>query len=570
MSVLTGTCRVAVLLLAGSLGVIGLTTVGGADEAAGRALPVPGADCGPGSLPETGLQGQVPKADRLSGRSTEGYRCNLELVGRHQGEGASIQNAWYGDCDYFGTAIGGPVRNPGVQVLDVSNPAQPQVTARLVSPAMTEPWESLKVHEGRGLLAGVHGGVGASPVFFDVYDVKTDCTEPRLLSSVPLPSNIVGHEGTWAPDGKTYWVGMIGGLAAIDVADPTRTRLLYTDDSRVHGLSLSEDGNTAFLAAMSVMDGEPNGLRVLDVSEIQARKPRPRAREISTHYWADGSVAQHTIPVTYGGRPFLFFVDEGGSRYADRSEGLQGLRSPAGAARLIDISDLRRPYTVAKMKLEIQLAEHEAEARDDLEGNGIFGYQGHYCSVDRPADPTALACSYFQSGIRVFDVRDPYSPREIAYFNPPAQSGRQAELPGSWHVSSPARAGLDLAANQDSIPMANLTADWCMAQVRFHPTRNELWTHCTDNGLLVMKFTNGAYPLPPLDEPMSFRGPATGQGETASSAASTKAAAQRPAATAARLQLAYRCVVVPGLDDLAVQRLWQIVSARDGAQARAH
>jgi hypothetical protein len=548
-------------------------TIGDTSPAAGAVVErsVAPAECGPGSNPETGLQGQVPSADRASGRSRAGYRCNLELVGQYQGEGGSWQSAWYDHCAYYGTALGGPVRNPGVQVVDASDPTRPTVTTRLVSPAMTEPWESLKVHEGRKLLGAVHGGLDLGTVFFDVYDLS-DCAAPRLLSSLPLPSNIVGHEGTWAPDGRTYWVGMGGGgLAAIDVTDPRSTRLVYVDGSRVHGLTISADGNTAYVAVISILDGDPNGLRIVDVSEVQARRPAPRIRTVSTLYW-DRGFAQLTLPVTYGGRPFLFFTDEGGSRYPDRSEGLAGFRSPAGAARLIDISDVRNPRLVSKMKLEIQLPEHEATARADTEDNGVFGYQAHYCSVDRETDPTALACSYFQSGIRVFDVRNPYQPREIAYFNPPAQTGKQAELPGSMHVSGPAPLAVGLFFNQDSVPRANLTADWCTAQVRFYAPRNELRTHCMDNGFLVLKFSNAAYPLPPLAAPPVP--PATSEAVEISARPDAKPEGSRPVAngqpaeqrpstlTANRLQLAYRCIVAPQLDDGAIDRLFTLVVGR--------
>ena len=55
--------------------------------------PVARADCGPGSMPETAIQGRVSMEDRLSGRSQQGYSCNLELVGQHQGKGASWQHA---------------------------------------------------------------------------------------------------------------------------------------------------------------------------------------------------------------------------------------------------------------------------------------------------------------------------------------------------------------------------------------------------------------------------------------------------------------------------------------------
>lgn len=63
--------------------------------------PVPRAQCGPGSRPETALQGSVPVADRASGRSAQGYTCNAELVG-HYGPARIIpqrQEIWFTDQD---------------------------------------------------------------------------------------------------------------------------------------------------------------------------------------------------------------------------------------------------------------------------------------------------------------------------------------------------------------------------------------------------------------------------------------------------------------------------------------
>jgi hypothetical protein len=537
--------------------------------------PVPRAECGPGSRPETGLQGQVPLEDRASGRSASGYRCNVELVGQYQGEGASLMGAWYDHCYYYSTALGGTVKSPGVQVIDASNPKQPKLTTALATLPMSEPWESLKVHEGRDLLAAVQMGPAWNPpTVFHVWDVKSDCTAPRLLSTLPLP--VQGHEGAWAPDGNTYWIGhWTGGWAAIDVSDPRHPRLLYADDSRVHGLSLSADGNTAYLAVPSIMEGDPNGLRVVDVSEVQSRRPLPRVHTLSTLYWTDGSVAQRPIPVTYGGRPFVIFTDEAGSRSGDRSAGWLGFGSPAGATRIIDISDVPRPRIVSKLKLEIQMPEQAERNWADTEGNGGIGYQTHYCDVDQDVDPTALACSHFESGIRVFDIRNPYQPREIAYFNPPAQIGKQAELQASWHASGPEAVFASIALKamrgeaglpkEDSFPRANLTADWCTSQVRFYKPRNELWTHCTDNGFMTLKFTNGAYPLVPVGTPRPPYGNAElagadgGTGGQKPSAVVSSSATETarspttprewPAVAPGRSQPAYGCMIVPPLDE---------------------
>jgi hypothetical protein len=94
--------------------------------------------CAPGSHPETSLQGEVTQADRASGRSTVGYSCNLSLLGQFQGQGATWVDPSYGHCAYVGQGIGGTLAapDPGVRVIDVSDPAHPVRSAVRATPAM--------------------------------------------------------------------------------------------------------------------------------------------------------------------------------------------------------------------------------------------------------------------------------------------------------------------------------------------------------------------------------------------------------------------------------------------------
>ncbi|WP_019874061.1 LVIVD repeat-containing protein [Sporichthya polymorpha] len=467
-----------------------------ADSTAIADSAVPRATCGPGSSPETGLQGQVPLRDRQSGRSQQGYWCNLELLGQHQGEGTTWVNPQYKHCAYNATAFAGipTKKSQGVQVIDVGNPRKPRLTANLTSPAMLAgTWETLKVNEERGLLAGVSVGPVVGALSFDVYDISTDCTRPKLLNSFSsadftLPASTINHEGQWSPDGRTYWSSSLagGGLTAIDVSDPTKPRIAGVGTVGVanHGFELSEDGNRLYL---STAFGA--GVIILDVSEVQARNPVPVIRQLGSVFWGGpASVGQHTIPVTWSGKPYLIAVDE----FA--GEGVH----------IIDISDETRPRIVRQLQLEIQQPQNAAVSAEDTKGNGLFGYDAHYCTVDRRTDPTALACGMMQSGVRVFDVRNPLTPREIAYYNPPAQVGRNADLSGSEHATynfiSQSSNVSDIRDAGPSVllgasPYANLTADWCSSPPRF-VGKDQLWVSCQDNGFLALKFTNKAYRRP--------------------------------------------------------------------------
>jgi hypothetical protein len=454
--------------------------------------------CGQGSRPETALQGQVPLEERLNGRSKEGYSCNLELTGQYQGEGSAVVSAVAGHCAYMPTSysVVDKKKSQGVQVIDVSDPANPRLAKALDTKAFhVGTWESLKASPDGKLLAG--GGVGLliGSGKLDVYDVS-DCASPKLLNvdantSDSLAVKNQSHEGEWSPDGKTYWTSAtspFGSVSAIDVSDPTKPKNIYYGGSTVlisHGMSFNADGTRLYMASIF-----PAGINIVDVSDIQNRKASPRLRLVSKITWRDGTITQRALPVTIKSKPYLIVMDEYGG---------MGL---AGGLRFIDISDERNPTVVSHIRLAIQLKENAAKLKEDVKGNSLFTYDAHYCDVDRKTDPTALACGYFNSGIRVFNIVDPLKPKEIAYFNPPAQTGRNAELLGSDHSYAPAFGTISgtriadpatLQTPQQNGKFADLTADWCSSPPRF--VNNQLWVTCNDNGFMVLKFTNGAYPI---------------------------------------------------------------------------
>jgi LVIVD repeat-containing protein len=396
--------------------------------------PVPRADCGRGSRPEGDLQGRVPAG------SDEGFICNLTLLGR-AGETGGFKVERYVDragheCAYYDTALVFPTnapylaaQTPGTTVLDMSDPAMPKVTATLVTPAFQSPHESVLVNQRRGLLAAVMGNLATAPGIVDLYDVSKDCRRPELLSSTP--TGFLGHESGFAPDGNTFWATSLfsGTITAIDVSDPRVPVTLWTGDYSSHGMSLSADGNRAYLAELN------GGLTILDVSEIQARKADPQARVVSRLTWPELSIPQNHEPVTIGGKPYLVETDE----FAVSEPPIPEADGPVvGAARIISIADETAPKVVSNIRLAVHEPEHRQEISDDPgTSNPGQGYAAHYCGVPRRRDPRIAACSMIASGLRVFDIRNPRKPREIAYFVAPAKPSTVSPEGANYAMSRP-------------------------------------------------------------------------------------------------------------------------------------
>jgi hypothetical protein len=502
---------------------------GGRDDEHGKdrgdpPLTVPKAKCGPHDKVETGLQGQVPAALRAAG--FKGFNCNLELIGQSRGDGANWQTTQFRErshghsrkkervCGYHGTASptlslpGRPTATLGVPVLDLTDLSNPTPTVHLQTTSMLDPWESLKVNERRQLLAADNGQNGGGGPEVDIYDISDDCRFPQLLASLPvgtgsdggLVAPVIGHEGSFAPDGLTYYGGDLSNQQyyAVDVSNPTEPKLLSTwkpGIANVHGMSISDDGKRGYFVILGFGAGltDPavpptNGLQIYDLSDIQARKPNPQAKLISSLLWKDGSGAQHTINVKIRGKPYVIFVDEAGSggfsSQAQREAACAAGLTPYPMARIIDISNEKKPRIVTRIMTETHDPANCSKTLPDLVGLSIFTYGTHYCSVDNRHHATTLACGMFNSGIRVYDIRDPERVKEIAYYNPAGtttpSTGSNHNLGGNWKAGG---------------------ADWCAAQVHLDADKGTLWTTCQDNGVLTLKFRKGVWPFPESSTP---------------------------------------------------------------------
>jgi hypothetical protein len=431
-------------------------------------VATPRAQCGSGSHPEPGMQGRMAREDVDSGRAAKGYWCNLTLIG-HEGETGGFRVHRYIDpagheCAYYDTALLFPSnalslagQPTGVAVLDMSDPNHPVRTETLVTPAMQSPHESLNISVKRGILAAVLGNPAQYPGGVDIYDISKDCRHPEVKAA-GFPASPFGHESGMAPDGLTFYPTSIGtnDTTAVDISNPQLPRQVWNGkDWGTHGMSVSDDGNRGYFAA--------GALVIADLSEVQARKPNPQVREISRLTWSNITIPQIPIPVTIKGKPYVVEVDEYSQGADGGSVAAHGPR--VGAARIIDISDETKPRVVSNIRLEV----HQPENRDAIAGDygaqsPVQGYAAHYCNVPRRVDPGIFACSMILSGLRVFDIRDPENPKEIAYFMAPPST-----------ISATGSPTIDERAN------------WAMSQPAFAPERNEIWYSDGTSGFYALK-----------------------------------------------------------------------------------
>jgi hypothetical protein len=428
------------------------------------AVPTPRASCISGQHHETGLQGRVPAGAK------DGYDCNVSVVS-HQGHSGGYRVWRYVDsqgheCAYYDTTLVYPLNlvrvdgtSQGVAVVDMTDPAHPVQTDTLTAISMLQPHESLNLNIKRGLLAAEVGTLLTAPVsVVSVYSVRDDCRHPQLQFSLPLA--LAGHESGFAPDGKTFYASGTASptITAIDLTDPKKPHVVAQFAERSHGLGVSDDGNRAYLADPFV------GLTILDTSEIQARKPDPQVHEVSRLTWHSVSIPQNAMPFSVKGRPYLLETDEFSAGT------LGGDPFQVGAARIIDIADERKPQIVSNLRLEVNDRRKHPEIIGDPGAiSPAQAYTAHYCNVAPLVDPVVVACSFTNSGLRIFDITDLTRPKEIGYYVGPPKIRPENFLQAS---------------------------NIAMAMPQIIPERREVWYTDVGTGFYALRVDPRVWPAP--------------------------------------------------------------------------
>ncbi|HLX28788.1 MAG TPA: hypothetical protein VKV24_09935 [Casimicrobiaceae bacterium] len=428
---------------------------------------VPKAHCGPTDHTESGLQGETTEQERFSGDSETAYNCNLELIGEepqdtYQGAYSQDGPAYYDVCAYYGTDRGFTT-GQGIKVIDASDPAHPVVTTQLTDTAAAlAPHETVSTSAKTRLLVAGQTTLGGN---FAVYDIS-DCRHPVLKGQVTASSPSFHHMGAFSPDGKTFYASQnnqgIGGFVYIfDVSDPSNPVSLppwqYLGNGRPHSLTLNTssflpgvpEGTLAFVGqnVQFPYASGGDGLVVEDVSDYQFRRTNPQIKIISTLFSPLGG-AESMIQVKIKGHPYIITTDEAGGAGGAGGWAAACARgaSPFGFPQIVDIADPTNPTIISKLRLEVSdpanCAALLAETPPDVPGtapgtnlpaiSGTTNYSEETCVPDNPDDTKMLACGFQNAQLRVFDVSDPTSPKEIAYWKSGAVRTKVLPASGSW------------------------------------------------------------------------------------------------------------------------------------------
>jgi hypothetical protein len=331
--------------------------------------------------------------------------------------------------------------------------------------------------------------LGTSPMALSILDVS-DVTVPRLIRQLPHPPNTRCHKVQLAGDvliqnnELPYWAKgrtpePLTGLSVFDISDPTdpvQVGFLPADGDGTHRLWLSELPYAHI--SHTLPGGRTQSYAIVDLSD--PAHPRVEGSwsvpgtfaDDAESWWTDHDREQEGVhgAIPHGDRAYVACFDSGMAivDISDRSaphlvsriswsppfggfvhttlplpgrglvvatsEGVpHQLQSGDKRIWVIDVRDERHPVTISTLPEPVPPAGSGATHYSELPGT----YGPHNLHENRPgsfiSEDTVFA-TYSNAGLRAWDVSNPFQPREIAHFVPPAWEGQEASLLNDLYV----------------------------------------------------------------------------------------------------------------------------------------
>lgn len=368
-------------------------------------------------------------------------------------------------------------RDNGVNILDVTDPYHPKNLKWFEYPWMDETIHigqsisKIQIADGLMLTSSsqsmpiLHGNKGDEPAFSGlwIWDVKTDPENPKFLSKLAFPE-IGVHRFFYNGGDYAYLSAAKPGYNAftfqiVDIHDPKNPKvtgfwsapgqkidpnapfdpITAVQMPMVHAVTVKD--NTAYVAV-------PNyGYTLLDVTD--KTNPVEIGHLAINDAFGGGlqGTAVHTA-MPLGDRPYGIITSEG-ERPTNFSEeyGAFGTGQPCPLFKMnmlgiVELTDPSHPTLIAQCPYpEMPEGFTHGTNFNIIDGLRVpFGPHNMFDAfgpdVYEKRDDR-IYNAYFQAGLRVFDVSDPFVPKEIAYFLPPdpkerlisSENGRTAAGP---------------------------------------------------------------------------------------------------------------------------------------------
>lgn len=337
----------------------------------------------------------------------------------------------------------GSVEQNGTSIIDVTDPASPKYLAHV--PAANGGAQMVRVCNGKELpradpdKAYMLRSSGYSS--HEIWDVTVP-EKPVLLATVAKGLNGT-HKSWWECDsGIAYLVSGVPGwrtdrmTQVFDLADPAEPVFIRNFGlpgqepgasgpvpAGLHGpISTGPRGNRVYFGHGTASGGI---LQIVDRAKLLKGPPQPTPPNLLYP-----QVGRFDLPSDFGAHTVFPVI---GMRVADGPNGEpSGIRdfvvitneAPGDGCRgtrqrvwIVDVTDESRPVEVAQWTVDETIGDYCARA-------GRVGSHSSHESFAPVYYGRVMFIAHFNAGVRALDIRNPYQPREIAYYVPPAGAGR--------------------------------------------------------------------------------------------------------------------------------------------------